>query len=91
MGGEFDFSLGPVITGAVTLTAALAWNEAAKTGIETLYPQPTGKSFKASLMYALIVTIVVIVIFMVMKTIQTAAKAKKNSDGALSMPSIGFW
>lgn len=56
-----DVDVSKFILGALSLTAALAWNEAASSGIKSLVP--AGKStFSGQLIYAIIVTLVVILI-----------------------------
>lgn len=68
-----ELNIPTLIGGALTLTAALAWNEAAKTGIQSLYPQPTKDSFRAALAYAVIVTILIIVVFAGLRMASRAA------------------
>lgn len=56
-----------IAAGALTLTAALAWNEAAQSGVRRLAPTPTGDSFSGKFVYAIVVTIIIIVIAMGVK------------------------
>ena len=64
---NYEISLPAFIAGALTLTGALAWNEAAKTGIQSIYPEPTKGTFRATFIYALIVTLIIIVVFAVLR------------------------
>lgn len=82
----FEFSLPTVIAGALILTAALAWNEAAKAGIQDLYPGPDGGSFHATLVYAVIVTIRVVIIFYTLRAATRVAKKVKNSSMTSAPP-----
>ncbi len=68
-----ELNIPTLVGGALTLTAAMAWNEAAKTGIQALDPQPTKDSFRAALIYAIVVTILIIVIFAGLRTASRAA------------------
>lgn len=54
-------SIGDMIAGALSLTAALAWNDAAKSGIDAAIPN-VGKNAVGMLVYAVLVTVVVIMI-----------------------------
>ena len=76
----FEFNLPTVVAGALTLTAALAWNEAAKAGIQSLYPGPDGLSFHATLVYAIVVTILIVIIFYIIRAVTRAAKRVKNGS-----------
>lgn len=58
-----------LLTKALTLTAALAWNEAVKSGIQSLYPKSSQSSFQATALYAVVVTIIVIIVFNIMREI----------------------
>lgn len=59
--GEPEINVGAMVTGAMTLAAALAWNESAKTIIRRV-AGTQGDGVTASILYAVIVTLVVIVI-----------------------------
>lgn len=68
---EDDTSLNvtEMIVGALTLTAALAWNEAAKSGIASIVPGKKG-TFQATLIYAVTVTILIIIILNIVRTVR---------------------
>ena len=82
----FEFSLPTVVAGALTLTAALAWNEAAKAGIQDLYPGPDGGSFHATLVYAVIVTILIVIIFYILRAATRVANNAKNGSMTSAPP-----
>lgn len=63
-----DISVGSMMAGALSLTAALAWNETAKTGIEAVLPQQ-GDTFKGLLVYAISVTILVIILAVILQNL----------------------
>jgi len=48
-----------IFQGAMTLLVALAWNQAAKTTINSIYPMPE-QQVKAELIYALTITLIII-------------------------------
>ena len=83
MSSQFEVNTSSLVAGALTLTAALAWNEAAKAGIQTLYPQPTKGSFKAMLVYAVIVTLMIILVFHVIKLL-----TKKINNTRVKLPPV---
>lgn len=66
LGGEssYQLDLGGVVAGAFSLVAALAWNEYAQQAIRHYYPRKGGgSSLKASLVYAIVVTLMVVAVF----------------------------
>lgn len=69
-----QLNLRSLVLGAFTLTAALAWNDAAQAGIEALYPKnfPKG-TFRASLVYAVVVTALVGIIFVLFQMVSGVA------------------
>lgn len=67
-----------VATSALTLTAALAWNEAAKSTIEYIYPQTSKKSLWASLSYAILVTLIVATLLTIIRLIYHLEKKKDD-------------
>lgn len=71
-----------MLASALTLTAALAWNEAAKTGIAAVVPGKGG-TFGATFAYAVVVTILVIIVLSVVRTVHKNFDAIKSafSDG----------
>lgn len=80
---DFELDLPSVVAGALTLTAALAWSEAAKSGIQSLYPEPYGNSFHATLVYAVIVTILIIGMFYILRAATRVANKVKIGTSAL--------
>ncbi len=78
MSAGAKFSLPNVVAGALSLTAALAWNEAAKAGIDAIYPRPDEGSFLATLSYAVIVTILIVIIFYSLKAATSEVKKVGN-------------
>lgn len=78
----FQLDASAVIASALTLTAALAWNEAAKNGIRELYPDPSGGSFRATLLYATVVTVLIVIIFAVMRTLGKVSRRMKGAMAA---------
>jgi len=50
-----------IVIGALTFTAGLAWNEAAKAGITQLFPTHS-ETFWGQLVYALLVTVLVVLV-----------------------------
>lgn len=67
-----------LIASALTLTAALAWNEAAKTGIAAVVPGETG-TFGATLAYAVAVTILVIVVLNIVRAVHNNFESIKSA------------
>lgn len=57
-----DISTSSLLKGALTFTAALAWNEAAKNTINIIYPNKDKDTIMAQLSYAIIITVLVILI-----------------------------
>lgn len=78
----YQLSVPSLVAGALTLTAALAWNEAAKAGMRALYPRPTKDSFAAMLAYAVIVTLVVLIVLVVARKTSAAAHHHFTSRSA---------
>ncbi len=76
---ELDASA--LVGGALTLTAALAWNDAARKGIDLLYPKSPGATFGASLTYAVVVTLLVAIIIFVFKGVAAGAARAENELG----------
>jgi hypothetical protein len=75
----YQIHVSTLVAGALTFTAALAWNEAAKTGIQSLYPQPTEGSFRATALYAIVVTILVVIVFTILQiATKTSAELRKE-------------
>jgi hypothetical protein len=73
-----SLSLPSLIEGAFSLTAALAWNEAAKSIVNRVVPikdgeQDPNKKMKASIIYAILVTLFVVVMFVIYNTTRKAA------------------
>lgn len=68
---EVDTSLNvtELVVGALSLTAALAWNEAAKSGIASIVPGKKG-TFQATLIYAMTVTVFVIIILSIVRKVR---------------------
>lgn len=54
-------SLTSLLAGALSISAALAWNEAVRAGVRQVYPQPRD-SAKAAVVYAIFVTIFVVAV-----------------------------
>lgn len=78
-----SLSLPSLIEGAFSLTAALAWNEAAKSIVNRVVPIKDGepdptKKMKASIIYAILVTLFVVVMFVVYNTTRKAASVVAN-------------
>ena len=98
-------SLPSLIEGAFSLTAALAWNEAAKSIVNRVVPikdgeQDPAKKMKASIIYAILVTLFVVFMFIIYNTTRKAAGVvadgvKKvitnGSAGNTSKPSEKFY
>ncbi len=74
----FELDLGGLVTGAFSLVAALAWNEAAKKGITAAFPFNEKDSFKATLAYAVIVTLAIIVLFAVLRVLVIRRQASPS-------------
>lgn len=72
---KYHFSAAAAISGALAFTAALAWNDTVRTGIDALYPTSPGSSFKASLAYSIVATIIIIFAF---AALRAAAEAANN-------------
>lgn len=62
-GGGFSLDYAGLVSGALSLVAALAWNEAAKRGIAAAYPFSEKDSVKASFAYAVTVTLIIVLLF----------------------------
>jgi hypothetical protein len=62
-GGGYSLDVAGLVSGALSLVAALAWNEAAKKGIAAAYPFSGNDSVKATFAYALTVTLAIVVLF----------------------------
>lgn len=78
---NYEVNISTLVAGALSLTAALAWNEAAKAGIQALYPQPTKNSFQAAMVYAIVVTIIVILVFTGLRAATKVANDVGNGVG----------
>lgn len=81
-----SLSTASFLKGALTFTAALAWNQSVKSAIDTIYPLDKGgddegvKNAMAHIMYAVFVTIVVLVILHIMN-IATGKSNENNNKG----------
>ncbi len=81
-----SLSTASFLKGALTFTAALAWNQSVKSAIDTIYPLDKGgndegvKNAMAHIMYAVFVTIVVLVILHIMN-IATSKSNEQNNKG----------
>jgi uncharacterized BrkB/YihY/UPF0761 family membrane protein len=82
----FEISLPALIGGALSLTAALAWNEAARAGIRAIFPHPTSRSFLAAILYAVVVTLLVVLIFLGLRSASRAI-----NGGSLAGSFQGRW
>jgi len=80
----YELDLGGLVTGALSLVAALAWNEAAKKGITNAFPFNEKDSFKATLAYALIVTVLIVVLFGVLRLV--FLKRQKEDPSSVGSP-----
>jgi polyferredoxin len=65
------------IMAALGFVAALAWNDAIKTIIETLLPVKSGATMWAKLIYALLVTAIVIIITIILVRFTNKPEEKK--------------
>lgn len=73
-------NLREMIGGALVLTTALAWNEAAKTMLRTVAPvNGSGSTAKAALAYAAVVTIIMIVAYYSFHWLYDCAEAAAGS------------
>ena len=57
-GDGYSLDVAGLVSGALSLVAALAWNEAAKKGIAAAYPFSEKDSVKATFAYAITVTLI---------------------------------
>lgn len=62
-----SLSFKSLATGAFSLSAALAWNEFARTAIDRIYPDRKDGGVKATLIYAMFVTALVVVLFYIIR------------------------
>ena len=68
-----DIKVGDLLVGALSLTAALAWNDAAQSGVRRLVPVEGGDSFFGKFTYAVVVTIIILIVFRAAKGIMKVA------------------
>jgi len=75
---EFKERVPTIITASLTLTAALAWNDAIKTLIDTYVPQYLRAKENAfiKLLYAFIITIIIIMVISVLLSFSIAQEKK---------------
>jgi hypothetical protein len=59
---EFSSKMNQYIGAGFGLVAGLAWNDAIKSLIDTIFPQGSGGSLLAKFIYAFIMTLVVVII-----------------------------
>ena len=78
---DSDISTPKLILGALSLTAALAWNEAASSGIRAIVPAQKS-TFAGQLIYAIIVTLVIIVVAYGVRRITDGLSTLKNEAEA---------
>jgi uncharacterized BrkB/YihY/UPF0761 family membrane protein len=72
---EFKRQITTLIFGAFSLVAALAWNDAIKSFIETIYPV-TQNGLWAKFLYAFIITVVVVVVSIIVTKLNEEKKAE---------------
>ncbi len=70
---EFKHQISTLIFGAFSLVAALAWNEAIKALIDSIYPS-TENGLLAKFLYAIIITIVVVVVSIIVSKLNEEKK-----------------
>lgn len=75
-----DITATGLIAGALSLTAALAWNEAAQTGVHHIVPAGSGKTFAGKLTYAILVTIIILAVFSGVKRVADASEKAMAED-----------
>ena len=73
----FDLNVPALVASGFTLTAALAWNEAAKGVVRSVYPSHQKNQTVGLIVYAIIVTILVVIIFAAMRAFQKRTEAKQ--------------
>ena len=77
---KFADKLPTFATGAATLTAALAWNEAAKKSIAYYFPMDEKNSARATIIYALTLTFIVVLILVIIDHLSKSIKESFSSE-----------
>ena len=71
---EFKEKIATLILGGLTLVAALSWNEAIKSLIETIFPKKSSELI-GKFIYAIIITIFIVIVSVYLKKL-----IKKNNS-----------
>lgn len=75
---EFRERMSGYIIAALSLVAGLAWNDAVKTAIETLFPSSNNNTIQAKFLYAITVTIGIVLLTIVI--VRWSAPNKKDKE-----------
>ena len=88
-GNKMPITVTGLATGALALSAALAWNDAVKTAVKEGVPYSCGGAARSMFIYALLVTLIIIVVAWALNRTQVAYNQFRARRSGGQLPQAG--